>query len=93
MSNIPPHVQARAEHLRKVVNDPPDHARPVAFMYRQAVANRQQGERRLQEARDAAVKAEADLLRAQGSEAALCDAVLALVPMPVVEAADPPAAK
>ena len=79
-------LDRRIAHLRAVVEDPPDAARPVAFMYRQAVAKRQAAEQKVRQAQAALQAAEAERLHALGAEGALHDAMLALVPEAVAVA-------
>lgn len=55
-----------AEQIKAFVEEPPDHARRLAFQYRQAIGARQQAEARLREARAAVAAAQQDVARAQG---------------------------
>lgn len=66
------------EALQAYMNEPPEAAKHVCFMYRQAIGARQQAERHLVEAREAVARAGAHLNKAIGVEAGLHSAVVAL---------------
>jgi hypothetical protein len=79
-------TEEQIEALKTFMGDPPLHARRVCFMYRQAIAKRQQAEQAVQRAQAAikaaqmdATKATAQYNSAVGVEQGLHDAVVALM--------------
>lgn len=80
MSTTPPKppILEHAEAVKRLVEDPPEALRPLAFAYRQSAARRRQlvDHLRQLEAQLEATRAEA--LKAQGAEVALHDALCAM---------------
>ena len=69
---------AHAEAVKKLVDDPPEVLRPLAFQYRQTAARRRQLGDHLRDLAAAREKTEREYLESRGAETALHDALCAM---------------